>query len=74
MKHMPIREFLRGGYRDVDDVTVISNHGRPVFTVFPYGHSESYRPQVVLSTESITTTGRPGPRFVRRDDEPTSTK
>ena len=35
MKWMSMREFLRGGYRDLDEPTVVSNHGRPAFTVFP---------------------------------------
>jgi hypothetical protein len=33
---MPVREFLRGGYKDITETTVVSNHGRPVFTVLPY--------------------------------------
>jgi len=36
MNWMPVREFLRGGYREITEPTVISNHGRPVFTVFPH--------------------------------------
>jgi antitoxin (DNA-binding transcriptional repressor) of toxin-antitoxin stability system len=32
---MSMREFLRGGYRTIDDITVVANHGRPVFTVTP---------------------------------------
>jgi hypothetical protein len=32
-----MREFLRGGYRSIDDITVVANHGRPVFTVTPLG-------------------------------------
>jgi hypothetical protein len=37
MKWMTMREFLRGGYRTIDDITVVANHGRPVFTVTPLG-------------------------------------
>lgn len=33
---MNLREFLRGGYQTLDDITVVSNHGRPVFTVHPH--------------------------------------
>ena len=33
---MNLREFLRGGYQSLDDITVVSNHGRPVFTVHPH--------------------------------------
>lgn len=36
MNWMPIREFLRGGYKTIDGPTVVSNHGRPIFTVLPY--------------------------------------
>lgn len=36
MRIMPIREFLRGGYRTLQGPTVVSSHGRPVFTVMPY--------------------------------------
>lgn len=32
---MPIREFLRGGYQKVDEPTVITSHGHPIFTVMP---------------------------------------
>jgi hypothetical protein len=34
---MSMREFLRGGYRDLHDMTVVANHGRPVFVVTPVG-------------------------------------
>jgi len=36
MQWMSMRTFLRGGYKNLEETTVISNHGRPVFTVFPY--------------------------------------
>lgn len=32
---MPVREFLRGGYRTLKEPTVISSHGHPLFTVIP---------------------------------------
>jgi len=35
MNVMPIRVFLRGGYRTLTQPTVISRHGRPLFTVYP---------------------------------------
>lgn len=35
MKHMPIREFLRGGYQNLTEPTVILSRGYPKFTVFP---------------------------------------
>lgn len=35
MKWMSVREFLRGGYKTITEPTVVANHGRPAFTVFP---------------------------------------
>jgi hypothetical protein len=35
MNWMTMRQFLRGGYRDLRGPTVVSIHGRPAFTVFP---------------------------------------
>lgn len=32
---MGLREFLRGGYQEVKETTIVANHGRPVFTVIP---------------------------------------
>jgi hypothetical protein len=32
---MPVREFLRGGYRTIRETTVISRRGYPLFTVWP---------------------------------------
>lgn len=31
-----MRDFMRGGYRTLTEPTVVSVHGRPVFTVFPH--------------------------------------
>lgn len=36
MKWMPVREFIRGGYRTLTETTIVSLHGRPLFTVIPY--------------------------------------
>lgn len=33
---MSMRDFLRGGYQQLDEGTTVMRHGRPVFTVFPY--------------------------------------
>lgn len=33
---MSVRDFLRGGYRNITEPTVIANHGRPIFTVMPF--------------------------------------
>jgi hypothetical protein len=35
MRWMTVREFLRGGYQDLDDVTVVTKGGYPYFTVRP---------------------------------------
>lgn len=35
MRVMPMREFLRGGYRGIKEMTVVTNHGRPVGTWVP---------------------------------------
>lgn len=32
---MPLREFLRGGYQTITEVTVVTSRGYPSFTVFP---------------------------------------
>lgn len=36
---MPMRQFLRGGYKDIRELTVITNHGRPVATWMPQKHA-----------------------------------
>ena len=38
-KTMPMRVFLRGGYKDIKELTVITNHGRPVATWMPQTHA-----------------------------------
>lgn len=38
MKTMQMREFLRGGYKRIDEMTLITNHGRPVATWMPQSH------------------------------------
>lgn len=35
MKTMAIREFLRGGYQELNEPTLVMKHGKPVFTVLP---------------------------------------
>ncbi len=35
MKVMSVRDFLRGGYQDLTEMTLITNHGRPVGTWMP---------------------------------------
>jgi hypothetical protein len=52
-----MREFLRGGYKDLTETTVVSNHGRPVFTVFPYrtngDHAVSFDPRTGLISDPV---------------------
>ena len=40
MKTMPIREFLRGGYHDIRESTLVMKHGQPIFTVIPQKRKE----------------------------------
>jgi hypothetical protein len=35
MKWMPVRKFLRGGYKTIEEPTVITSQGYPIFTVMP---------------------------------------
>ena len=58
---MSAREFLRGGYRNLTDVTVVSNHGRPIFTVFPYNRDTSVM-TVELDREGSATFNSAEPR------------
>lgn len=50
MKVMSIREFLRGGYRGINEMTVITNHGRPVGTWMP-NRQEPKNPKTSLPAE-----------------------
>lgn len=44
MKTMSVRDFLRGGYLEVREATVVMKHGHPVFTVIPHaGQTQSTR-------------------------------
>lgn len=47
---------MRGGYLTLTEPTVVSNHGRPVFTVFPHhlGSSEAYGPASSAYMSSLT--------------------
>ena len=35
MKAISVREFMRGGYKLIMEPTIVTKHGRPVFTVLP---------------------------------------
>lgn len=39
MKTMHMRDFLRGGYKDITEPTQITKHGRQVATWVPFGYS-----------------------------------
>jgi hypothetical protein len=32
-----LREFLRGAYKDINDITVVTRHGHPIGTWIPHG-------------------------------------
>lgn len=55
MKWMSVRDFMRGGYRDLTEPTVVSNHGRPVFTVFPHNGGPVIFPADTQYTSSVST-------------------
>jgi antitoxin (DNA-binding transcriptional repressor) of toxin-antitoxin stability system len=40
MKTMQMREFLRGGYKNIKEMTLITNHGNPVATWMPQTHAK----------------------------------
>lgn len=46
MKSMHIRDFLRGGYKDIKEPTQITKHGRAVATWMPYGQEWTVTAQV----------------------------
>jgi hypothetical protein len=58
MKWMTMREFLRGGYRTIDDITVVANHGRPVFTVTPLGVRDPQLPDAETPATRPAARGR----------------
>jgi hypothetical protein len=35
-----MREFLRGGYKHITELTLITNHGNPVATWMPQKHAK----------------------------------
>ena len=41
MKTMQMRTFLRGGYKDLKEMTLITNHGNPVATWMPQTHAKA---------------------------------
>lgn len=52
MKTMQMREFLRGGYKDINEMTLITNHGNPVATWMPQTHAKKrgYRLSAKMTT------------------------
>lgn len=36
MKQMGVREFLRGGYLQIQEPTTVARHGQTLFTVLPH--------------------------------------
>ena len=43
MKTMPVRIFLRGGYKDLTELTLITHHGRPIATWMPQQDAKARR-------------------------------
>lgn len=56
---MPMREFLRGGYRDLKELTLITNHGRPVATWMP--QSNARKRASPLSKDAVYKVDSEGP-------------
>ena len=46
MKTMTMRQFLRGGYREATEMTLITNHGRPYGTWMPQQHARPRKVEV----------------------------
>lgn len=53
---MPVREFLRKGYQDIREPTVVTSRGLPLFTVTPGQPDERH-----FTTREQRDTLRPGP-------------
>jgi hypothetical protein len=56
-----MREFLRGGYLRLSDTTVVSNHGRPVFTVIPIDPSVEVAHRATVDDSRAPTAPSPRP-------------
>lgn len=61
MKTIGIREFLRGGYKDLDELTLITNHGRPMATWMPQSHAGKRRMPLTKKLEHAVDSNRPHP-------------
>ena len=63
MQTMTMREFLRGGYKKLGDVTVVTSKGYPKFTVFPSDTRVSPRKPIFHTDETRDSIppGPPGP-------------
>jgi antitoxin (DNA-binding transcriptional repressor) of toxin-antitoxin stability system len=54
MKTMPMREFLRGGYKNITELTLITNHGKPVATWMPQTHGKKREFADMRAVSSVT--------------------
>jgi len=61
MKTMAIREFLRGGYQDLDELTLITNHGRPLATWMPQSHARKRTLPLTKKVEYAVDSNSPHP-------------
>lgn len=59
MKTMAIREFLRGGYQELDEMTLITNHGRPLATWMPQSHARKRSLPLTKKMEYAVNSERP---------------
>lgn len=63
MKTMAIREFLRGGYQDLDELTLITNHGRPLATWMPQSHARKRTLPLTKKVEYAVDSKGPHPEY-----------
>jgi antitoxin (DNA-binding transcriptional repressor) of toxin-antitoxin stability system len=51
---MQMREFLRGGYKNITELTLITNHGKPVATWMPQTHGKKREFTDMRAVSSVT--------------------
>lgn len=49
MRFMTLRTFLRGGYQQISEPTMVVKHGLPLFTVMPHGKAPALDKEVERS-------------------------
>ena len=61
MKTMQMREFLRGGYKDITEMTLVTNHSRPAFTVNPHNKKKEKTVTVSYTAAQVVDSEKPTP-------------